>query len=181
MTLPAENCRFSPCVSVGAGVSVLGHEKITRSRLTIAKNSTIQQILTGALFAGRRVEDQMMKSATPALAILLLTVIAFLMGASSDGIAQTPGVIGPWAYAYIANINGSAVEVAYIEGDNCRIEKIHVPVNNTNRVGVNFGATRVKSAATAMAALSQDGWEMVGAGFAYCHYSDIEAIHFRRR
>jgi hypothetical protein len=31
-------------------------------------------------------------------------------------------------------------------------------------------------------ALAHDGWEMVGAGFAYCHYlRDIEAIHFRRR
>jgi hypothetical protein len=123
----------------------------------------------------------MMKPVTTASGALLLCVMAFLMGAASDGIAQTPGVIGPWAYAYIANISGSAVEVAYVEGDNCRVEKIHIPVNNTTRMGVNYTATRVKSAATAMAALSQDGWEMVGAGFAYCHSYDVEAIHFRRR
>lgn len=123
----------------------------------------------------------MNKSATTASAAMLLSVMAFLVGASSDGIAQTPGVIGPWSYAYIANISGSALEVAYVEGDTCRIEKFYVPVNNTNRVGVDFGATRLKSAATAMTALSQNGWEMVGAGFAYCHYSDVEAIHFKRR
>jgi hypothetical protein len=123
----------------------------------------------------------MMKSATPAMAILLLTVTAFLIGASSDGKAQTPGVIGPWAYAYIVNSHGSAVEVAYVEGDTCRSERIYVPVNHTNRMGIDFTATRLKSAATAMATLSQDGWEMVGQGFAYCHYSDVDAIHFKRR
>jgi hypothetical protein len=123
----------------------------------------------------------MMKSAAGSGAALL-GVMAIALGVSSDGIAQTPGVTGSWSYAYLVNSQSSAIEVAYLEGDRCRIEQFYVPVNRPFSSDVNFPATRIQSAAAAMATLARDRWEMVGEGFAYCHYpGDVKALHFKRR
>ena len=124
-----------------------------------------------------------MKSAAVSVATLL-GIIAIALGMSSDGIAQTPGVMSSWSYAYLLNNPGYPIEVAYLEGDKCRIEEFHVPVNRPFTSEVNFSATRNQSAASAMAALARDRYEMVGEGFAYCHYiqsNNVKVLHFKRR
>ena len=71
--------------------------------------------------------------------------------------------------------------MAYVEDGKCRIEKFYEPVNQPFRSDINVSATRSQSAATAMTALMRDRWEMVGEGFAYCHYpGDVTAIHLKR-
>lgn len=145
--------------------------------LCLTNSSRIQRIRAGTLFANPAAEGHTIK---PVAA--LLGVIAIALAISSNGIAQTPGATGPWTYAYLVNTNGYGIEVAYLESDRCRIEEFHMPVKRANGFDIDHRATRIQSAAAAMNALVRDRWEMVGQGFAYCHYgTEVEAIHFKRR
>lgn len=115
-----------------------------------------------------------MKPTMSALLVLGALLVGMTLG--SEGLAQGGD---RWEYAYMAK-RFSSVTLTRIAGDRCVTEAITVPDAARFALGTDGQLHR---AATAITRLSEDGWEMVGDGVAYCDQADenLHAIHFRRR
>ena len=116
-----------------------------------------------------------MKPMTSALMICAAVVVLVGLGFSSEGNAQGGQ---RWEYAYLAK-RFSTVTITRVIGDRCSTEVVVTP--EAARFGVGADG-QLNRAATAMTKLTDEGWEMVTEGVAYCDQTDenIQAIHFRR-
>ena len=115
-----------------------------------------------------------MKSAT-VIAFLVALFVSLAM--SRNGIAQGPYWPYSWTHAYV-HTDGKDVYVTYVEAKGCRDQKIELSFS----AGWNLDPTGVHALATANAVslLGNNGYEMVGEGYAYCHFANRRAIHFKR-